>query len=675
MKLHIKPIAIACLLLSGIWVVHSQAKKIHQYYIYTNGDHETLRFDIESDLTRYAGADKGLESFFSRNKVSKFYQGFPDIPDAKIQSVYIMKTADAKLCERMLAQFPSYFYKAEELGAIELLYHPNDYGSTSPVANLGENISRFDLDYIDAPSAWDVTTGNSNVVIGISDTQVNDTYPDLVGKTSYVTGSSSGNGEHGTSVAILAAAQGDDAQGTVGVCYDCDVLAGNLGFNNIGDPPNFANANLYKMASEGAKVINMSWRSSSYVNNPADGFKQVEQDIINLCIQNFGTIFVAAAGNHSSFSTPTLYHDWDNNGLPDTVPGILHVFPASYENVISVSTVAASHPELNADSYWGSTPTISALYERVHDYAGQAIDGSDLNNPILVTGFNGYALSSMNTLNDRVDILAPSFRQLYYYRYVNNNPNGYTSPGTSFAAPMVAGTIGLMASIKDCITGEEAEDILQLTSKDVEHAPFNAPVFGMVGTGKLETGKAVHFVDEMQKINGKAVIEDHTFYRSEYHLNEFNNDLLIDNVSFIDSVTVSFTAKSAIELTEGTYLGPDQNGAIDLNIDPTIDVSCTALRGFTSNEELIEEESPTIEKDIVQVYPSPFDNQITIRALSAKAVMAEVYDMLGNVVYANNYLLDSQYQLDLKKLKRGIYILKLYDAAKELIHTQKIVKK
>jgi hypothetical protein len=67
--------------------------------------------------------------------------------------------------------------------------------------------------------------------------------------------------------------------------------------------------------------------------------------------------------------------------------------------------------------------------------------------------------------------------------------NGYTGDwGTSYAAPMVSGTIGLMLSVNDCLSPKQIEDILESTTNPITDAA-NFP--NGVGSGYLNAYRAV----------------------------------------------------------------------------------------------------------------------------------------------------------------------------------------
>lgn len=133
---------------------------------------------------------------------------------------------------------------------------------------------------IDADQAWDITTGSSSVKIGIIDNGVQNDHPDLIGK---VTGSPILDGDHGTFVAGIAAAQGDNTIGIAGVAYNASIIDEWSFYNNADWAVAIAN-----LVQEGAHVINASWGSSNYS-------KTLRKAIRDAYIQN--RVFVTSSGN------------------------------------------------------------------------------------------------------------------------------------------------------------------------------------------------------------------------------------------------------------------------------------------------------------------------------------------------------------------------------------------
>lgn len=269
-----------------------------------------------------------------------------DIPNLRIQSV---KIPDFMSVEDAIAQYkndPDVEY-AEPNYILRALLTPNDtsYNQLWGLNNTGQTVNGTsgtnDAD-IDAPEAWDITTGCiTDVVIAVIDTGVAYNHPDLAANIWSNTGENcttpigdnDGNGyandcrgwdfldndndpmdynSHGTHVAGTIAARGNNSSGITGVMWCAKIMPLRfLGVSGAGDTANAAAAVTYA-ANNGAKVINASFGGGAY--------SQTMYDAINYA-RSRNVLFVAAAGN-----------DGTNN---DTTPA----YPASYnlDNIISVA--------------------------------------------------------------------------------------------------------------------------------------------------------------------------------------------------------------------------------------------------------------------------------------------------------------------------------------------------
>ncbi len=122
---------------------------------------------------------------------------------------------------------------------------------------------------IDAPGAWDVTTGISAVVLAVIDTGVDLDHPDLAGKLvpGYDFVNNDGDAQddygHGTHVAGIIAAASDNPIGVAGVCWACRIMPlkalnnGNWGYYSW-----WISAIEYAV-DNGAYAINMSMGGTS----------------------------------------------------------------------------------------------------------------------------------------------------------------------------------------------------------------------------------------------------------------------------------------------------------------------------------------------------------------------------------------------------------------------------
>jgi subtilisin family serine protease len=240
---------------------------------------------------------------------------------------------------------------------------PNDvhFGLQWGMHNIGQSGGTEDAD-LDGPEAWDVETGNSSIVVAVLDTGVALDHEDLAGNLwmnngeDWVDGSPGNNGVdddgngrvddyygwdfangdndpdddsdgHGTHVAGIIAAEGNNGMGITGVCWRASLMS--LKTHNaegIGLVSDEIEAIDYAI-EKGAQVINASFGGSS--------FSQLEYDAIKRAGEA-GVLFVAGAGNLGT----------DN----DTNP----VYPASHDldNIISVAA-SDQNDHLGGSSNYG----------------------------------------------------------------------------------------------------------------------------------------------------------------------------------------------------------------------------------------------------------------------------------------------------------------------------------
>jgi subtilisin family serine protease len=198
---------------------------------------------------------------------------------------------------------------------------------------------------IDAPQAWDVTTGSSATIVAVLDTGIDLDHPDLASKVWVNPGEIPGNGfdddqnglvddvngwnfvsetndvqddnGHGTHVSGILGAAGNNGIGGVGVDREARIMPLKV-LDSQGEGTSGAVVQaIYYAVQYGADVINASWGGASYSRAVAD---------MILDAGNHGVVFVTAAGNESV-----------NNG-------VVRSYPASYRfaNVLSVAAIDAT---------------------------------------------------------------------------------------------------------------------------------------------------------------------------------------------------------------------------------------------------------------------------------------------------------------------------------------------
>ena len=328
-------------------------------------------------------------------------------------------------------------------------YQPNDPLADSTLTSLAAG--QYYLRQVAAYRAWDVTRGDSSIVIGITDggvrlthqdlrPQVKHNYADPVngrdddndGYVDNFTGWDLANNDndagydaalvHGSLVAGVAAARVDNGLGIAGLGNRCRFLPLNIYPNT--PTGSFAGYEAVVYAADhGCQVINLSWGA-------VGGYSRFEQDAIAYAAVNRDAVVVAAAGNTNAD---------------------LLFYPASYDYVLSVS----------------------------------GVNSTDQKSPSA-------------TFNHRVDLVAPGLSILTTYGHHNPTNGGGAADadylavgGTSFAAPLVAAAAALLRGQFPQFTSAQVGAQLRQTADNIDGLPANAAFAGRLGTGRLNVRRAL----------------------------------------------------------------------------------------------------------------------------------------------------------------------------------------
>ncbi|MFN4235446.1 MAG: S8 family peptidase [Bacteroidia bacterium] len=318
----------------------------------------------------------------------------------------------------------SFFEYAEPFYIPELCFQPND-----PMLP-----SQYALTLVKAFDAWNLHQGDTNVVVGITDTGIDLNHPDLFpnikinyadpingidddgdGYTDNFYGWNTGDNNHlvsstshhGVHVAGISSAVVNNGIGIAGSGFKCKFLPVKIA-NSDGMLTGAYDGIVYA-ADKGCAIINCSWGSPV--------FSRFAQDVINYATINKNALVIAAAGNN-------------NNDIK--------FYPAAYEYVLSVAATSYD------DSKWSNS------------------------------SFGYY-----------VDISAPGHN--IYSTWIN----GYTnSSGTSMAAPLVAGAAALVKSRFPTFTALQIGEILRVSADDIS-AQNNSSLANKLGSGRLNMFKAL----------------------------------------------------------------------------------------------------------------------------------------------------------------------------------------
>lgn len=208
------------------------------------------------------------------------------------------------------------------------------YAHSGAVPNDQYYSSQWYLPQINAPSAWNLTSG-SGIPIAVIDSGVDGSHPDLAARLlpgwNFVTGNSNtaDTSGHGTAVTGVLGAVSNNGIGVAGITWQNPVLplvavdsSGSAAYSNIAAAIQYA-------ADHGARVISISLGGSQA--------SSVLQSAVNYA-WNEGSVVVAAAMNNSS-TTP--------------------MYPAACTNVIAVAATDQNN-NLASFSDYGSWITVAA---------------------------------------------------------------------------------------------------------------------------------------------------------------------------------------------------------------------------------------------------------------------------------------------------------------------------
>ncbi len=425
-------------------------------------------------LVRFAGAGYSLDSpdpavqAVARQQILDSAGGGTVIHLFKrIPGWALVKLPEGQCVESMLPQYSSTpgIILVEPNYKAEFYRIPNDsrFNELWAMRNTGQAGGQPDAD-IDATEAWDIETGDSDIIVAVIDSGVDYTHPDLNSNmwinlpefegdpdvdddgNGYIDDiygyDFSGTMEedpddadgdpcdvlgHGTHVAGTIGAVGNNARGVTGVCWNVKLMALKIGADDSGTSISFADG---AMAIEyaidmGADVINASWGG--------DYFSMPLREAIDEA-RNAGIIFVASAGNGGD--------DYIGDDI-DLMPA----YPAAFDLDNIISVLATN----NIDD----RPV----------YSNYGLDSVDLGAPggdSMQGGLGGMILST-----------------------IPGNSYGY-GEGTSMAAPHVSGACALLLSFDPELDYTEIKNLL-INTADPLPALFGRCVSG----GRMNLGSAM----------------------------------------------------------------------------------------------------------------------------------------------------------------------------------------
>jgi len=357
----------------------------YKYYVWLNQAEVSNQFKVNDlmGLINNSYLANPNDLIFLQHTIQDAYKSFPTAQSEILKRTITVKSQNDGL-EIMLGKLNDIISFVEIVCYAEpfLLYDPY---VPNDYSLTGANHEKSHLELINATQAWGITKGDPNVLIGIIDSGIREDHEDLEDKIELLLDNHD-NQTHGTFVAGCAAADTDNNKGIASIGFNSGIVFSSIMTHNVA---------LQVAQLPNVKVINLSWHDGTCTYYHT--INAIYEEIRNI----HDVLVVAGAGNNPD-------HCGENG----------YLYPAVYESVISVTSVGHLHDIGYIDPDEGAFN-----WKDVHErYIGD--------------------ICSTHHHNDKVNIAAPGYD---VYSTGNSGPSHYfSSSGTSFAAPIVAGTAALV---------------------------------------------------------------------------------------------------------------------------------------------------------------------------------------------------------------------------------------
>jgi len=337
------------------------------------------------------------------------------------------RSRDANALAQVLSARPDVLY-AEPNFEVRALDSPNDpqYAQQWALKNVGQSSDSFAAGTpgadISAEGAWDVSTGNTAQVVGIVDTGIDYTHPDLqsniwsapAGFTVTVGGFpiTCAAGTHGFNAILLTCDPMDDFMHGTHVSG----IIGAIGNNNVG-------------------VVGVNWTTQmmglKFLNSQGSGYTSDAINAIEFAIQA-KALFAPSNGANVRILT----NSWGGSGFSQALED--EIDRAASNDMLFVA--AAGNSSVSIDTL----PMYPASYNRPNMISVAATDNNDA-----LASFSNYSVNSVHLGAPGVDVLSTLLGGTY----------GYLS-GTSMATPHVTGAAALMLSVCTLNTSSLKKNLL-----------------------------------------------------------------------------------------------------------------------------------------------------------------------------------------------------------------------
>ena len=507
----------------------------------------------------------------------------------------------------------------------------NTFGHFNVIPNDPQFVNQWYLDQIsdadiDAPEAWDIVTGNPDIVIAILDNGTDWDHVDLgkdptdpndygniwlnPGEDTWAdpNNPSTGNGID------------DDGNGFVDDWKGWDFAGGppvaSPDNDTRPDPPDIGNGFVRKHGTRVAGIAAAKTHNSTGIAGVAGGFG------------NQGSLLmILKLGTSGVFTGPASILD----------DGILYA-AENGANIIQMSLSVAQTDAIDA-----------ALQAAWHTFGVFIVDaaGNNANSSVAYPANSPFVFAVGATdqndtkwinsnFGSNLDIAAPGVNIL---STEPDNTYGSAS-GTSFAAPQVSGVAALMLSVNPCLSNEDIKSILQITADKVggyNYTGFNGPGISLeLSAGRLNAFNAVQMAASFTH-PANILLQNQTIAGNKVYT--ATGTIQTGQFTVAQGANVTFRAVDEIVFDDSTVIEGEMEAFI---IDPitcapqcrigyfadSIDANDNIVNNETEIQILIDKNTPSY------TYPNPFSDHTHIDYYVKKEsnVTISVFNICGQKI-------------------------------------------
>jgi hypothetical protein len=190
----------------------------------------------------------------------------------------------------------------EKYNVLESVKTPNDHYYNNVATN--HRSYQWAINKINLPAAWNITTGSPEILVGVIDSGIQRTHPDLINRVNVslsrdfvgqAGGGFADDSGHGTQVAGIIGAQGNNSIGIAGVAWNIRLVSlrvlmhedsewGSNGINAVASAVNHARKNRIQILNASLSI----------------GYNNSENQVVRDAVAGYRGVFVVSAGNYGS---------------------------------------------------------------------------------------------------------------------------------------------------------------------------------------------------------------------------------------------------------------------------------------------------------------------------------------------------------------------------------------